>query len=183
MRVIMDDYLIRLSFREMVVISVRIAVRPMPQPVATRSATTRQLFTALPIVTTRRAATGVEIAGRCWRHGQSAGPERSRRHVPLARDVDFPEKVKFPGNVLIDADIACRRTGGDLGGLSYSFRRLPALGSSRRHRGRGWALHHRAADWIPSTRRRKTLSVHHRWDVKKKDPAWNCSARQADRFS
>src|SRR5258706_266917 len=60
-----------------------------------------------------------------------APPGRAAASQPRRDLSNFPKVKVFPDNVLIDADIALAgRTGaGTSVGLTYSFRRLPALGS------------------------------------------------------
>jgi hypothetical protein len=92
----------------------------------------------------------------------------------------FPKVKVFPDNVLIDADIALAgRTGAGMSvGLTYSFRRLPALGSfqPRMADERVGYFTTVRQDWaIKYSERENIVRYVNRWDLKKKDPSLELS--------
>jgi hypothetical protein len=92
----------------------------------------------------------------------------------------FPKIKAFPDNVLIDADIALAgRTGSGMSvGISYSFRRLPALGSysPRIADERVGYFTTVRMDWATKyTEKENIVRYVNRWDVKKKDPSLELS--------
>lgn len=92
----------------------------------------------------------------------------------------FPKVKVFPDNVLIDADIALagRSGAGTTVGITYDFRRLPALGSfqPRIADERVGYFTTVRQDWaIKYTEKENIIRYVNRWDLKKKDPSLEMS--------
>jgi hypothetical protein len=97
------------------------------------------------------------------------------------KDLSSYDKVKtFPDNVLIDCDLAVagRTGGGQTIGVTYSFRRLPALGSytPRVADERVGYFTTTRQDWAMKHSERENLVRYvNRWDLKKKDSSLELS--------
>lgn len=89
-------------------------------------------------------------------------------------------KVKvFPDNILVDVDLAlAKKQSGRMVGVSYAFRRLPALGSYQPRRADdriGYFLTARM-DWTKKHEARDTFVRHiNRWKLEKRDPSLELS--------
>lgn len=183
-----DDYLIRFEMQgKLVVIAVpdaRFVTNPAQTVNDAVSRTYNDSFlTALPIVT--MAPNGdpvVELGGPLLAPlvnlPAPSGPGAA--FAPRREMSTFPKVKVFPDNVLIDADIALAgRTGAGMSvGLTYSFRRLPALGSfaPRIADERVGYFTTVRQDWaIKYTERENVIRYVNRWDVKKKDTSLELS--------
>ena len=186
-----EDYLVRFEMSGRLVLMTvpdsRYITRP-DQPVGDAVSRTYNdgFLTAMPIVTV--AANGdpvvdmgtsllTPIVNLPLMMGSTGAPSM----LAPRKDLSSFSKIKsFPDNVLIDADIALAgRTGaGTTVGVTYSFRRLPAVGSYAARVAdervgyfttarKDWSMKHSVRD--------TTLRFINRWDVKKKDPSLELS--------
>jgi len=183
-----DDYLIRFEIQgKHVIISVPDARFVSNPSQAVNDAVSRtyndSFLTAMPIVTYAPGGDPVvEIGGPLLAPIVNLpAPSGPGAAFAPRREMSSFAKVKvFPDNVLIDADIALAgRTGaGNSVGLTYSFRRLPALGSfqPRIADERVGYFTTVRQDWaIKYTERENVIRYVNRWDVKKKDPSLEMS--------
>lgn len=188
-----EDYLIRFELLgKAVVVSVpdaRFVTRP-DQPVGDAVSRTYNdaFLAALPIVT--MAPTGDPVVdlgqallqplvslpgGMFMGMGGPSGGGAPRKDLS-----SFPKIKVFPDNALIDADLALGGRGGagTTVGLTYSFRRLPALGSFQPRLADeriGYFTTVRQ-DWGAKHSERENLIRYvNRWDVKKKDASLELS--------
>jgi hypothetical protein len=180
-----DDYLVRFEIQgKLVVISVPDArfVTNAAQPVSDAVSRTYNdgFLAAMPIITFSPSGDPVvDIGGPLLTPLVNLPP--SAMGAQPRRDLStFPKVKSFPDNVLVDADIAIAgRTGaGTSVGLSYSFRRLPALGSyaPRIADERVGYFTTVRQDWFTKyTERENVVRYVNRWDVKKKDPTLELS--------
>jgi hypothetical protein len=180
-----DDYLVRFEMQgKAVIISVpdsRYVTNPAKTVNDAVSRTYNDSFlSALPIVTF--APNGdpvVEIGGALLT--PIVNLPTSGGGVAPRRDMSsFPKVKVFPDNVLIEADIALagRSGAGTTVGITYDFRRLPALGSytPRVADERVGYFTTVRQDWaIKYTEKENIIRYVNRWDLKKKDPSLEMS--------
>jgi hypothetical protein len=180
-----DDYLVRLEMQgKEIIITVpdaRFVTNPS-QPVSDVVSRTYNdsFLCALPIVTMSPSGDPVvELGGALLTPIVNLPPVMGG--VAPRRDMSsFPKIKVFPDNVLIDADIALagRSGAGTCVGLTYTFRRLPALGSftPRIADERVGYFTTVRQDWaIKYTEKENIIRYINRWDLKKKDPSLEMS--------
>ena len=181
----LDDYLIRF---EMVGRQIRITLpdsRYVQQPgkeltEAINRTYTSRFLASMPILTLSPAGNPVVDFGPVFM-GAGIGVYTRPGMMAPRRDMSEVTKVKvFPDNALIDVDLAMATLGGggESIGLSYAFRRLPAVGEYKPRAADeriGFFVTARQ-DWnLPYTNRENFVRYIDRWDIKKKDPSLEMS--------
>ena len=183
-----DDYLVRFEIQgKMVIIRVpdtRYVTDPKKDVNDVVSRTYNDAFlTALPIVTYAPGGDPVVELGGPLLAPLVNLPAPSGPFAAFSprRDMSTFDKVKvFPDNVLIDADIALAgRSGAGMSvGITYSFRRLPAVGSFQPRIADERVGYFTTArqDWgMKWSERENLIRYVNRWDLKKKDPSLELS--------